>query len=243
MPKNLKWLKNTPIAHRGLHDNACPENSLAAFKRAVEKKYAIETDIQILKDGTVVVFHDQNLLRLCGADKNLFELNYADLKDLKILNTEQTIPTLKQFLDTVGGAVPLLIEYKIYNGKAGICEAASLKELDGYKGQFAIQAFNPFVLLWFRRNRPDIIRGQLSCYFENEKLPYYKKYILKRMLFNGRTQPDFVSYDVAHIRSRYVRRARAGRIALAWPVQTAKQSEEIKPFCDNIIFENFLPTV
>ncbi len=60
--KNIpEWLINLPVAHRGLHDNNIniPENSIAAFKKAIENGYAIELDIHSMADGGLAVFHDE----------------------------------------------------------------------------------------------------------------------------------------------------------------------------------------
>ena len=83
------WLVETPIAHRGYHDKNIPENSLAAFSKAIEKGYAIELDVQLLADGTVVVFHDDSLSRMTGNDGYIKYLNKEDLKVLKLKGTKE----------------------------------------------------------------------------------------------------------------------------------------------------------
>ena len=62
---------HTMIAHRGLFDNhsEAPENSLAAFRKAVDQGFGIELDVQLTKDGKLVVFHDFDLKRMCGIHK------------------------------------------------------------------------------------------------------------------------------------------------------------------------------
>lgn len=107
----LKHLKGLHIAHRGLHDNqnGIPENSLSAFKKAVNIGYAIENDIHLSSDGEVVVFHDDNILRMCGINKKINNMTLGEIKELRLLNTSETIPTLKECLDVVDGKVPLLI--------------------------------------------------------------------------------------------------------------------------------------
>lgn len=93
------WLVETPIAHRGLHDKNIPENSLGAFAKAIEKGFAIELDVQLLADNTVVVFHDDSLARMTGNDGYIKYLNKEDLKALKLKGTKESIPTLKEVLD------------------------------------------------------------------------------------------------------------------------------------------------
>ncbi|MDD3958544.1 MAG: glycerophosphodiester phosphodiesterase family protein, partial [Candidatus Izemoplasmatales bacterium] len=112
--KNIEWIKTTPIAHRGLHseDKTTPENSLAAFEAAMNQGYPIELDINILKDDTVIVFHDKDLKRMTGDARMLKDVDYADIQNLKLLKTREKITTLDDVLALVGGKDPLLIELK-----------------------------------------------------------------------------------------------------------------------------------
>ena len=69
-----EWL----YAHRGLHDNAtqAPENSMAAFRKAVDAGFGIELDIQLTKDKIPVVFHDFTLKRVCGGEGKICDYTY-----------------------------------------------------------------------------------------------------------------------------------------------------------------------
>ena len=82
------WICTKYIAHRGLHDEASPENSLGAYKKAVEKDYAIELDVRVLADGTIVCFHDEKLGRLTGRDGFITNYTYDDIKDLTLLKSD-----------------------------------------------------------------------------------------------------------------------------------------------------------
>ena len=68
-------------AHRGLFDNKseAPENSLAAFRKAVEAGYGIELDVQLSKDKKLVVFHDATLKRMCGEKGNVWDYTLDEL--------------------------------------------------------------------------------------------------------------------------------------------------------------------
>ena len=99
-------------AHRGLHKEGVPENSLAAFEDACRAGFGIELDVQLSHDGEVMVFHDYTLIRMTGCDKKLCELDAKELMTLTLAGTDQTIPTLKQVLALVDGRVPLLVELK-----------------------------------------------------------------------------------------------------------------------------------
>ncbi|MFQ7076789.1 MAG: glycerophosphodiester phosphodiesterase family protein [Christensenellaceae bacterium] len=99
---------NTPIAHRGLHEKGVPENSRAAFTRAIEEGYAIETDVRRTKDGTLVVVHDDNLRRLTGEPGKVSQTSYHDLSAMRLAGTNERILTLEECLEHLDGRTPLL---------------------------------------------------------------------------------------------------------------------------------------
>ena len=118
--KDLKFLKETIIAHRGVHNEKdIIENSLEAFKEAVNKNYIIELDVHFLKDGEVVVFHDDNIERMTGINKNLKDCTYDEIRNIKLLNKNTYIPKFSDVLKLVDGKVPILIELKNDN-KVGL---------------------------------------------------------------------------------------------------------------------------
>lgn len=79
---------NKIIAHRGVFDNkSVPENSMLSFMNAIKYNYPIELDVQLTKDNKLVVFHDDNLLRMTAYDKLLQEANYSEISNLKLLNS------------------------------------------------------------------------------------------------------------------------------------------------------------
>ena len=160
------WLVNRTIAHRGLHDERLPENSLGAFRAAVEKGYAIETDLQLTADGVIVVFHDEKMKRMTGRELVINDCMYDEIKDIPLIGGEnEYIPTLEQLLETVDGKVPLLIEIKTHEN-IGSLEAPLTERLRRYNGEFAVQSFNPFIVKWFRKNAPEFVRGQLAAFFD-----------------------------------------------------------------------------
>jgi len=114
-----------------------------------------------------------------------------------------------------------------------------LEILQGYKGKFAIQSFNPYSLEYFKINAPGIMRGQLSCFFKESDLAWYKKYVLKRMLLSKKAKPDFVAYHFGDLPNPYCKKA--GVPILAWTIRSEADYEQAKPYCDNIIFEGFAP--
>lgn len=235
------WLVEKYVAHRGLHDEESPENSLSAFEKAIGKGYVIELDVQQIADGTVVVFHDTSLSRMTGQDGYLKNLITEDLSACYLEGTKETIPTFQQALDLINGRTPIIIEVK-NTLKVGSLESATLEILKNYKGQFAIMSFNPYVLSWFKENAPEILRGQLSAFFKKDKLSLVKKVVLKKMLLNKVAQPNFIAYEAEHLPNRYVRKFNNLPL-LAWTVRSQEEYMRVVKYCDNIIFENFEPKI
>ena len=177
--RDLSFLESNLIAHRGFFDNAngIPENSMIAFERAIENSYIIELDVHLLKDGKIVVFHDDNLGRMTGVDKKIKDCTYEDIKNLRLLKTNEKIPLFEDVLRLVDGRVAILIELK-YDVKVGLLEQKILPMLHKYTGKYAVQSFNPMTIMWFRKNAPQIIRGQLAIVFLKSKMYYIKRYII-----------------------------------------------------------------
>lgn len=236
------WLVQQPIAHRGLHDKVSPENSLSAFQKAIDAGYPIELDVQLIADGTVVVFHDSSLSRLTDNDGYLKFLNKADLDLLTLKDSKEKIPTFQEVLELVNGQVPLLIEIKS-EGKVGELEKKVIEMLKAYNGEYAICSFNPYVLEYFYKHAPDIPRGQLAGFLKGEKLSFFKKYALKRMLLNKKiSHPNFISYEAKRLPNRFVKRYKSLPL-LAWTIRSESEYLKVVKYCDNVIFEGFEPTI
>lgn len=229
------WLLNRPVAHRGLWGGDVVENSLTAYENAVKNGYPIEIDIYQSADGVLFSFHDQALSRMTGADGLIFEKTAAELKSLKLSNTEERIPTLDEVLELVDGKVPLLIEFKDQPDKSYIKNAVD--RLKGYNGEFAVQAFNPFYLKKIKKLAPEFIRGILATEFYPNKNAV-TNYLLKTTAFNFMTKPDFISYSYTGLPLKKNKKALP---VIAWTVTDQKTADRITPFCDNIIFEGFIP--
>lgn len=240
------WLVEIPIAHRGLHDKNTPENSLAAFSKAIEKGFAIELDVQLLSDDTVVVFHDNSLSRMTGNDGYIKFLNKNDLKVLKLKGTKEHIPTFEEVLNLVDGKTPLLIEIKNSSTKVGKLEQKVVDLLKNYNGEYAVQSFNPFSLQYFKNHAPNILRGQLSGSYKGEDfngIPFYQKFFLKRMALNKTiSHPNFINYEANALPNRYVKKYKQIPL-LAWVVRSKEEYLRVVKHCDNIVFEDFIPEI
>lgn len=240
--KNTDFLKNSLIAHRGLHNNLFPENSIAAFNNAVSYNFGIELDISVLKDGTIICFHDNNLKRMTGLNQNLNNLSYDDIKDLKLNNTNETIPKFSDVLTLIDGRVPLLIEVKAHKGyKKSIKKIGEL--INNYSGDVAVFSFSPVVVKWFKKHYPNLIRGQITSYFNhNKKMPKLLKLFMKRMSFNKFTKPDFISYDNTNLPNKYADKAlNKGIVVISYTARSNDEFKRIKSHYHNIVFEEFIP--
>ncbi|HBU12085.1 MAG TPA: glycerophosphodiester phosphodiesterase [Clostridiales bacterium] len=237
------WLREYRFAHRGLHNEEFPENTLPAFLRAAERGYAIELDVRLSKDGEVMVFHDDELKRVTGQEGRVADCTAEELARMGACGTRHTIPRFTDVLREVGGKTPILIETK-NEGGAGALEAALYELLRGYGGRYAVQSFSPFSIGWFKKNAPEVLRGQLSAHFTEgaEHIAAYKRFIIKSLLSNVFCRPNFISYERGGVADAEVRRLRkTGLPVLAWTVRNTRQEQQARQDADSVIFEQYLP--
>ena len=194
----LAELKKWNYAHRGLHGENIPENSMAAFRAALEGGYGIELDIHLIKDGTLAVMHDTNLKRTTGQEGKITDLTAADLPGYHLGGTEETIPTFRQVLDLFAGKAPLIIELK-EDGNAEALVDAAVAAMEGYEGPWCMESFDPRCVYYLKKKHPEVIRGQLSENYcgSSGSLSPYVKFALTHQLQNFLTMPDFVAYKFA----------------------------------------------
>ena len=237
----LEKIKGEYIAHRGLHDDFLPENSLPAFKAAVDQNLPIEIDVHLTADGNVVVFHDATLKRMCGVDKRVTELTLDELKKYRLKESDAFIPTLQECLATVGGRVPLLIEFKMENGNTNALCMATDQILSNYAGPYLIQSFYPQVVSWYKKHRKNVCRGQLAANFKFKK-EGVAKWLAGKLLLNFMGRPDFVSYkhsDHSSIMLKFV--VWLGAFPIGWTFQSSKELKTNQAHFKTWIFENLTP--
>lgn len=234
-------------AHRGLHDNNSldrPENSYHAFELAIEKNYGIELDVQVTKDNIPVIFHDGNLKRVCGDDKSICDYTYEELQKFHLLKSDATIPKFADVMDLIHGQVPVIVEIKMYDDKSNVNEIA-MQYLDHYQGVWCMESFNPKSLRWFKKNRPEVLRGQLSANFIRGKEPGNKlKYFCwQNLLFNFLTKPDFVAYNYKEKTMLSVQLCRKlyKETMYAWTIRSKEGYEYAKDTFDYFIFDSVDP--
>lgn len=233
------WLLDSPIAHRGLHSPGMPENSLAACREAVRHGYAIELDVRRTRDNILVVFHDRNLLRMTGQDRILDTLSFAELRQFRLQDTDERIPTLAEVLSAVDGRTGLLIEIKAHED-IGRTELQLAMMLDTCPGDFAIASFDPAILRWFQKNRPGWIRGQIIGRPQPGAIGRLRHLHVLLCLVPPFSRPDFIACECTGI--GLLTRCMTtlfGIPLLAWTVRDAATVKAVKGAAANIIFEGF----
>lgn len=253
--KRFAPLMGWDYAHRGLHDNrgengqppVRPENSMAAFRAAVEAGYGIELDVQLTRDGQMVVFHDDTLPRVCGVSGRVDAHSYEELLAFPLLGSAERIPLFADVLSMVDGRVPLIVELKMSPvNNYPVCEAAS-KILRDYHGDYCMESFSPLAVKWFRRYRPGVIRGQLSSRLTplaktgKEKLSYFA---VTHLLTNCLCRPDFIAYDHTAAKgnlSLWLCRHLFGTVPVAWTIRSQEDYDRARSRFDLMIFEGFRP--
>ena len=235
--KNDSWIINIPIAHRGLHNDKLPENSASAFLNAIEKGYAIEMDVRFSKDGQIVVFHDHTLKRMTGVNGRVIEKTYAELKELNLAGTKEIIPLFTDFLKLVNGRTPILIEIKDQPEREDLAEK-TIEILKTYKGEFALQSFNPFYVIECKKLMPEVFRGQLATRYA-EGHNFLVSYMLRHFFFNLFSKPDFISFNIEDLPYAPVQRKKSRLIC--WTIRNEADLLKARKYAENIIFENIQP--
>ena len=237
-------LLGTEFAHRGLHDAAHAENSLSAFRLAVENGFGIELDVRLSKDGTLVVFHDDTLERGCGVEGNVIDYTAEELAAMRLSGTEEGIPTFREVLDLVDGRVPLLVEIKEAAADSAV-SLATAEMLRTYGGPLLVESFNPLSLGRIKEQLPAVARGLLCDHYTRKpemRKPTY--HILQWFLLNFKAKPDFYAYNFESRRFlpfRLVRKLHK-RPTLAWTVRTQLDNAISRESgFTSIIFEDFIP--
>ena len=242
---NHELLMGWYYAHRGLHNNGteAPENSMLAFRKAVEAGYGMELDVQLTKDRLPVIFHDDTLERICGVEGRIRDYSYEELQQFTLFKSGEQIPLLADFLKMVDGRVPLVIEIKLGERAATICSIVD-ELLGGYEGAYCIESFDPRILRWYKKNRPEVIRGQLS---ENFNRPQKKegliRFLIHYLLLNFIGKPDFIAYNHHHKRnlSRRLVCEFYKALSVAWTIRSQQELDAARDAFSLFIFEGFVP--
>lgn len=243
----------TPLAHRGLHDAAVgiPENTRAAVRAAVGAGYGIEIDVQPSSDGQAMVFHDEYLGRLTGQSGETASRTAEELGRLRVLGSDQTVPTLPEVLGLVGGRVPVLIEVKDQHGGMGPVdgrlEAAVAAALDGYSGPVAVMSFNPGSVAAMARLAPEVPRGLTTAAFDGfdwGRTTQARRAELREIPDYDRVGASFISHEAADLdRPRVADLKRQGAAVLCWTIRSPKAEARARKVAHNITFEGYRPAL
>ena len=242
--RNTSYFEQKMYAHRGLHGGPVPENSLMAFRLAHENGFGVELDVQMSKDGQLVVFHDGNLKRMCGVDGKLKNYTYEELSSFRLKDTDEHIPLFSDVLEVLVDS-DLICEIKGDNGARNyeLCEKV-YNQLKSYKGQFCIESFSPFLVKWFRKKHPEIIRGQLSCSFTDiKRMNPILRFVMSNLMINIISRPDFVAYNHEDVRNPGFRLVKKlyKPFLVAWTARGDKQQGHASEHFDSVIFEKDPP--
>lgn len=242
----LGKLRAFRYAHRGLHSAGVPENSLAAFRAAVAHGFGAELDVHLLADGSLAVIHDSDLRRVTGRQGRVEDLTAADLPDYPLQGTDQTVPLFSDVLKIFEGKAPLIVEVKVVDGNTDAVCSAVAAMLDGYKGDYCVESFHPAAVAWFRKHRPQVVRGQLSeNYFVTPgcRLPKPVQFLMRHMLTNIWTRPDFVAYNCRDLNelSLWVSRKVWKLQGVTWTLKTKEAYDAALSDGFIPIFEGFIP--
>lgn len=235
----VAWIGAQDFAHRGLHDAGVPENSRAAFTRAVSAGVGIELDVQRSRDGRAVVFHDDTLERLTGISGKVSKYSAEQLGAMRLAGTSETIPTLREVLAEVNGRAPVLIEVKAaaHQRVAPLCLAVR-RVLEGYRGLHAVMSFDPRVSRWFRIHAPHTVRGLIVTEGEDRALAGS----IRRHVALWHARPDFLAYDIRDLPSGFASAQRRRGLPVAtWTVRTGEQGHRAQAHADADIFEGEIP--
>lgn len=221
--KDLSFLKSNKIAHRGIFDNKrIYENTTSSYLRALKYKYIIHIDVRILKDNTIICFHDEDPKRLLHVEENIDKMTYEELSYI----SKYQIPTLKEVLELIDGKVPIIIELR-NKKKKHLFEEKITELLENYNGLFAIQSFYLSVLKWFYKNKPNYITGYLIC-----KKNYMKDYFFKKY--------DYLNVNILLYNDSRIKKMRANKLVIGNKILNKQEYEVAKLIYDNLEFDNIL---
>ena len=250
--RNVEWgvKKKMRYAHRGLHGSendgtVIPENSMKAFERAAEYGFGAELDVHFTKDRKLVVIHDSDLKRMTGREGIVEDIDSAELQEYRLAGTSEKIPYFEDVAALFAGSqLPLVVEIKTQGKNYDELTEAAVSCLDRYDIDYCMESFDPHVLLWLKKNRPEIIRGQLSMdYSGSSATGKALGFLLTNLMFNFLTRPDFIAYEFG---------ARKGAAAFLcchifharefnWTVHSMRDMLTAESEGHSVIFEGFMP--
>ncbi|WP_108789166.1 glycerophosphodiester phosphodiesterase family protein [Erythrobacter sp. Alg231-14] len=230
-----QWFTRHTYAHRGLHSRGVIENSKTAMEQAVAVGFGIECDIQMSADKVPLVFHDWDLDRLTGDHGSVADHNATNLCQIRLKDSDDTIWTLADLLELVGGKVPILVEVKSFPEFDIDSACAVINDVvAGYSGALAVMSFDPRMGEWFAQHSADVPRG-LVC---TDTLDHGFLSAWRQPGALERASPDFLAIDVRDLPNAMSQIWReTGRPLLTWTVRTQHDRAKIGVCADAAIAE------
>ena len=242
----LEKLRRYRYAHRGYHNKpTIPENSMAAFRRAAERGFGVELDVHLTKDGRLAVIHDASPQRTCGTEGFVEDFTAEELAAFRLEGTDECIPFLEEVLPLFEGVAPLIVELKPFRGNHARLAKAATECLDRFRADYCMENFDPRCVYWLKKNRPEIIRGQLSENFIKRKgtLSPINRFLMTHLLFSFANRPDFVAYafDDRHCIANRIACGLWNTAAVSWTIRSRKDMLQAEAEGAMVIFEQFDP--
>lgn len=241
--KIIEELSKGRYAHRGLHSKPqIPENSMHAFRLAVDEGFGMELDIHLTADNKLAVIHDASLKRTTGVDLKIEEITLAKAQEYHLEESSEKVPDFEELLEMVDGKTPLIIELKTVNGNTDALCRRTIEALKGYEGLYCIESFDPSVVKWLRHNAPEVVRGQLAGHLRrggDKNIKRSHDFLLKNLLVNFAGKPDFVAYKYDNIDALAFRMFSGAKFA--WTIRSYEDLKRAEAKGIAGIFEKFNP--
>lgn len=232
-------------AHRGLYekDQSVPENSLEAFRRAAEYGCGVELDVQLSKDGAVVVFHDDTVDRMTTEKGRVDSFTLKELQAMPLMGTEHRMPLFTDVMAVLDGVSPTIVELKSTPNYPELCEK-TLAILRTLKGPYCVESFDPRIVRWFYKNAPDLTRGQLTeayPYWRKAGLPVWRCVLMHTLFINFLTHPQFIAFGRGKRPLCMLLGRKLGAKTVFWTERPDSDHETLAKRYDCRIFEHYRP--
>ena len=224
--------KNKPglVSHRGLHGGGIVENTLPAVLNSLEKGFPAELDVRMTRDGALFVFHDKNLLRICGEDRDIELSSAKEIRQARIFGKEYGIPELAQVLEEVKGRQALVLEIKTSGDTDLRMISGKLRELiRDYKGELFLMSFDLELVRLLKEKTKDFPVGLLGG----------EDYSLKRKFREFITECDFIGYRKDFAGTLWLRFLAKKKPVFLWTFRSRAEAEQslFSGYCDGAMFE------
>lgn len=215
------------VAHRGLHNKEITENSLGAFKNAIDHDFAFELDVHLTKDNELIVCHDSSLKRTTDKEGIIEELTVKEIKDNYHLLDGEEVPTFKEVLSLTNEIVPIVVELKVYNANYKPLAKKLIEELSIIKDHknIMIISFDPRALMKMKK-----AKFAQSLLLASDEDPSWVKH-LKR--FFQSVDIDYRFFNIDGVFKRYSRH----HFTNVWTIENKNDFELVLPFADTVTFQ------